>query len=52
MSIKGKNYWITFFEEMKGITIEGNGATLMFHGKMTMIAFVHCQQIKFKESKI
>lgn len=39
------------FEEMKGITIEGNGATLMFHGKMTMIAFVHCQQIKLKNLK-
>lgn len=34
------------FEDMEGLTIEGNDATLMFHGKMTMIAFAHCKQIK------
>lgn len=34
------------FEGMEELTIEGNGATLMFHGKMTMIAFAHCKQIK------
>ena len=35
-----------FFEDMEGLTIEGNDATLMFHGKMTMIAFAHCKQMR------
>lgn len=34
------------FEEMKELTIEGNGATLMFHGKMVTIAFEHCTDMK------
>lgn len=34
------------FEDMEGLTIEGNDATFMFHGKMTMIAFVHCKHMK------
>lgn len=38
-----------FFEEMDGLTIEGNGATLMFHGKMTMIAFAHCKRMILKD---
>ncbi len=37
-----------FFEEVEGLTIEGNDATLMFHGKMTMIAMAHCRQIELK----
>ncbi len=36
------------FEDMDGLTIEGNGATLMFHGKMTMIAFDHCKRMKLQ----
>lgn len=40
------------FEDMDGLTIEGNGATLMFHGKMTMIAFEHCQQMKLHDLHI
>lgn len=36
------------FEEMGGLTIEGNGATLMFHGKMTMIAIAHCKQMRLR----
>ena len=33
------------FEDMEGLTIEGNGATLMFHGKLTMISFMHCRNM-------
>lgn len=35
-----------FFDQMENLTVEGNGATLVFHGKMTMIAFAHCKQMK------
>lgn len=37
-----------FFEDMENLVIEGNGATLVFHGKMTMLSLVHCRQIKIK----
>lgn len=36
------------FEEMEGLTVEGNGATWMFHGKMTMVALAHCRQMTLK----
>lgn len=35
-----------FLEGVEGLTLEGNGATLMFHGKMTMLALAHCRQVK------
>lgn len=34
------------FEDMKNLTIEGNGALLMFHGKMITLAFDRCTNIK------
>lgn len=34
------------FENMEGLTIEGNDALLMFHGKMIMVAFDHCKGMK------
>lgn len=40
------------FEEMRDLTVEGNGATLMFHGKMTTIAFEHCENLIFKDLHI
>lgn len=40
------------FEEMKDLTIEGNGATLMFHGKMTTIALERCENLIFKDLHI
>lgn len=40
------------FEDMEGLTIEGNDATLMFHGKMTMLAFAHCKQMKLRNVHI
>ena len=36
------------FEEMSGLTIEGNDATLMFHGKMTMLSFAHCKEMRLQ----
>lgn len=40
------------FEEMKDLTIEGNGATLMFHGKMTTIALERCKNLVFNDLHI
>lgn len=40
------------FEDMKDLTIEGNGATLMFHGKMTTIALERCKNLVFKDLHI
>lgn len=37
------------FEEMKNLTVEGNGATLMFHGKMTTVALERCENLIFKD---
>lgn len=34
------------FEDMQNLTIEGNGALLMFHGKMTTLAFDRCKNMK------
>lgn len=33
------------FKGMEGLTIEGNGSTLMFHGKMVMILFDRCKNM-------
>ena len=40
------------FEDMKDLLIEGNGATLMFHGKMTTIALERCKNLVFKDLHI
>lgn len=37
-----------YLEDLADLTIEGNGATLMFHGKMTMIALHHCSHITLR----
>ncbi|RPD41162.1 right-handed parallel beta-helix repeat-containing protein [Chitinophaga barathri] len=34
-----------FFENFNGLTIEGNGAEFVFHGKMTTWVFDHCENI-------
>ena len=36
------------FDGLKNLTINGNGATLMFHGKMTTIALEHCENLKLQ----
>lgn len=35
-------------EDQDGLTIDGGGATLMFHGKQTMIAIIHSKNITLK----
>lgn len=37
-----------FFENINGLAIEGNGAGLVFHGKMTMLSLVHCGQVTLR----
>jgi polygalacturonase len=41
-----------FFDHMKDLTIEGNGAMLMFHGKMITMAFDHCENMKVQNLHI
>jgi hypothetical protein len=41
-----------YFEHIHDIKIEGNGATFMFHGKMTPWAFVECKNIKMQHINI
>jgi hypothetical protein len=36
------------FEDMSGLTVEGNDAMLMFHGKMTTIALAHCRAMRLQ----
>lgn len=40
------------FEDMKDLIIEGKGATLMFHGKMTTIALEHCKNLTFQNLQV
>ena len=37
-----------YFEDISNLTIEGNGAFLLFEGDMSALAFVNCQNIIFK----
>lgn len=37
------------FEGLKDLTVEGNGATLMFHGEMTTIALERCENMKLRD---
>lgn len=36
------------FDGMKNLIIDGNGATLMFHGEMTTIAMEHCENLNLQ----
>ena len=38
--------------EIDDLTIEGNGATLMYHGKMTTIALEHCDGVRINNLHI
>lgn len=38
--------------EIDDLTIEGNGATLMYHGKMTTIALEHCNGVRINNLHI
>lgn len=39
-------------KDIQNLTIEGNGSTLMFHGKMTTVVFDHCRNIKLHDIHI
>lgn len=39
-------------ENQKNLTIDGQGSTLMFHGKMTMLSMIHCEDITLKDLHI
>lgn len=41
-----------YLKDKKNITIEGNGATVMVHGKMTPILFDHCEGITVKDLSV
>ncbi|PSL45574.1 parallel beta helix pectate lyase-like protein [Chitinophaga niastensis] len=41
-----------FFENFKGLTIEGNGATFVFHGKMITWLFDHCEDITLRNISV
>lgn len=36
------------FEDMENVTVEGNGSTFMFHGKMTTFSTINSTNIKFQ----
>lgn len=39
-------------DKINDLTIEGNGATLMYHGKMTTLALEHCNHIRINNLHI
>lgn len=44
----GKRNAAIFLKEKKNVTIDGNGATVMVHGKMTPLVFDRCENITVK----
>src|SRR6185312_12410919 len=40
------------FENLKNITIEGNGSSFIFHGKMITWAFDHCRNMQLRNVEI
>ena len=44
----GTRYSAIFIKEKKNITIDGNGATILVHGKMTPLLFDRCENITVK----
>ncbi len=45
---KGQRYVAIYLKDKKNIIIDGNGATLMIHGKMTPFLFDNCENITIK----
>lgn len=41
-----------FFENFKGLTIEGNGAEFIFHGKMITWVFDHCEDMTLRNVSV
>jgi len=48
----GRRYSALYIKEKKQITIDGNGATLLVHGKMTPLLFDRCEDITVKNLTI
>lgn len=48
----GLRYSAIFLKNKKNIIIDGNGATIMVHGKMTPLLFYGCENITVKNLKI
>lgn len=44
----GNRYTAIYLKEKKNITIDGNGATVLVHGKMTPILLDYCENITIK----
>ena len=50
-SYKNKKIGI-LLEDMKNVTVEGNGSLFMFHGKMTTFAAIDCENVTFQHCKV
>lgn len=48
----GTRYTAIFMKNRKNVTIEGNGACVLVHGKMTPMIFDHCENISVKNLAI
>lgn len=48
----GRRYTAIFLKGMKNIVIDGNGAKIIVHGKMTPILLDHCDDITIKNLEI
>ena len=48
----GTRYSAVFLKDRKNITIDGNGAEILIHGKMTPLLFDRCENITVKNLKI
>lgn len=48
----GRRYTALYLKDKKNVTVDGNGATVLIHGKMTPILLDRCQDITFKNLTI
>ena len=48
----GQKYAALYLKDKKDIVIDGNGATLLVHGKMTPMLFDHCENITVRNLTI
>lgn len=49
---KGEKYSAIYLKNKENITIDGNGATILVHGKMTPLLFDNCKSITVKNLRI
>lgn len=48
----GRRYTALYLQGKKHVTIDGNGATILVHGKMTPLLFDHCEDVTVKNLTI